>query len=365
AASPGKLRFFRCKFQLLRINAPPIQEQHLLFQSCPVSNMFLLQRAFLITLLCTTIANRASGQLSQLPFKRIIVFGDSYSDNGFGYTFLNGTYPVSPPYAKRFSNGPVWPEYLSQITGWDLEDYACGGATTDNNAIKGVTGPLLVVVPGIAQQISDYFFPTLTPSKEAILDDEVLYVIWANGNDFGDDKLAAPPLVVSRIISSFNAIHSKIPTAKHFLALKLSGIGKIPLVTSVNQQIAPGHPLEAKIEAGFADAEDVLFNDLLQGAVELYRTEHADVKFSIFPTDQLFDNFTSQLGRADIGVKYVTEPCVEYHYANASVDITAVCTDVQDYLYWDWYHPTTHIHNLFAQAVKKFLESEYNVHTHS
>lgn len=185
------------------------------------------------------------------------------------------------------------------------------------------------LVPGIAQQISDYFFPTLTPAKEAILDDKVLYVIWANGNDFGDDKLASPPLVASRVISSINAIHSKIPTAKHFLTLKLSGIGKIPLVVSVDQQIAPGSPLKDKLEAGFADGEDVLFNNLLQEAVELYRSVHADVKFSIFPTDELYNYFTSPHGQADIRVKTVTEPCLKYRYTNTTFDITQVCDDVQ------------------------------------
>ncbi|RUS15153.1 GDSL lipase/esterase [Endogone sp. FLAS-F59071] len=325
--------------------------------------MLLLRGAILITLLCTTVASMTSGWRSKLPFKRIVVFGDSYSDSGFAYAFTNETIPISPPYAKKFSNGPVWVEYLAQMMDLHLENYACGGATTDNNAVQGTLGSK--IVPGIAQQISNYYFPTLTPSKEATLD-EVLYIIWANGNDFGDDQVSNPMLVAGRIISSIDTIHSKIPTAKHFLTLDLSGIGKIPYVVSTDQQVDPGNPKKAAAEAALADEVDALYNEDLKEAVGQYRnkTENTGVKLSLFPISKLFDYMSSPKGAADIRLKTVTEPCLKYFfYANDTEYITSVCNDAREYLYWDWYHPTTYIHKLIARAIKEFLESEYNAYS--
>jgi len=69
----------------------------------------------------------------------IKAFGDSTCDNGNGtYTLLNHTYPPSPPYYNgRFSNGPVFMEYLSNILNATLYDYAYGGATSDNTYVTG------------------------------------------------------------------------------------------------------------------------------------------------------------------------------------------------------------------------------------
>lgn len=185
-------------------------------------------------------------------------------------------------------------------------------------------------VPGIAQQISNYYFPTLTPSKEATLD-EVLYVVWANGNDFSDNRLSDPLLVAGRIISSIDAIYSKIPTAKHFLTLDLSGIGKVPYIVSTDQQIAPGNPQEAAAEAVLADKVDAQYNEDLNVAVEQYKnkTKHAGVKLSLFPISKLFDYMSSPQGAADIGLKTVTEPCLKYFYINGTEHIASVCNDTR------------------------------------
>src|SRR5687768_12602152 len=69
---------------------------------------------------------------------KIVVFGDSLSDNGNFYTLSSRLHradsnvpivPASPPYASgRFSNGEVWVEDLAKSLHVPLEDYAYGGA---------------------------------------------------------------------------------------------------------------------------------------------------------------------------------------------------------------------------------------------
>src|ERR1700754_1440974 len=89
-------------------------------------------------------------------YNRIVVFGDSLSDNGNLYA-LTGQ-PTSPPYFQgRFSNGPVFTELLgftvgrytagAPVTG--SVNYAFGGARTDNSALPpGMRNQLLAYTGG-------------------------------------------------------------------------------------------------------------------------------------------------------------------------------------------------------------------------
>src|ERR1051325_6177463 len=70
-------------------------------------------------------------------FKRLIVFGDSLSDNGNLFALSGNTYPPPPYYLGRFSNGPVWVEDLAERLGVPLDDFAVGGANTDTTNING------------------------------------------------------------------------------------------------------------------------------------------------------------------------------------------------------------------------------------
>ncbi|CAB4419763.1 unnamed protein product [Rhizophagus irregularis] len=60
----------------------------------------------------------------------MIVLGDSYSDNGNGvFKISDGSFPPPPYFEGRFTNGPVWVEYLSKKLGLNSVNYAAGGAT--------------------------------------------------------------------------------------------------------------------------------------------------------------------------------------------------------------------------------------------
>ena len=79
-------------------------------------------------------------------FDEIYAVGDSMSDSGGIYglsseaielaekalnvTSLPGLepIPISPPYAERFSNGPVLPEITADLLGADLVNFSFGGA---------------------------------------------------------------------------------------------------------------------------------------------------------------------------------------------------------------------------------------------
>ena len=97
------------------------------------------------------IASAASAQ----SYNRLVVFGDSLSDNGNLYAATGGANPLSPPYFQgRFSNGVVFTELLgfnagrftagAPVTG--SVNYAFGGARTDSQ----------ISPPGMRNQLLAY-----------------------------------------------------------------------------------------------------------------------------------------------------------------------------------------------------------------
>ncbi|MBY0432097.1 MAG: hypothetical protein K2Q10_12920, partial [Rhodospirillales bacterium] len=114
-------------------------------------------------------------------FDRVIVFGDSLSDVGNLYTATAGQQPLSPPYADgRFSNGPVWAEYLrpgirgstAGITATGSLDYAFGGATTGSGQ----------AIPGLLDQVG--LFQADKAAGRTALGGRDAVVVWAGANDY-------------------------------------------------------------------------------------------------------------------------------------------------------------------------------------
>lgn len=71
------------------------------------------------------------GGVSAAAFNDIVAFGDSLTDNGNIYAISGGLLPDPDTYYEgRFSNGPVWVEYMAaqlKLNG-TLDDNAYGGA---------------------------------------------------------------------------------------------------------------------------------------------------------------------------------------------------------------------------------------------
>jgi outer membrane lipase/esterase len=119
-------------------------------------------------------------------YSSILAFGDSLSDNGYYQGYPGGTpgniNPLDIYGFQRFSNGPVWVEYLAGPSHLNvpLLDLAYGGATTsfDNPAAFNATGnPIYNTTTGLQWQVGTYqsVFHTIAPTT--------LVTLWAGGND--------------------------------------------------------------------------------------------------------------------------------------------------------------------------------------
>src|SRR5258708_2311967 len=90
----------------------------------------------------------------------IVIFGDSLSDRG----------PTQYGGFNRYSNGPVWAEYLAKpLCSTCLQDYAWSGAKSDYSNYNGSNWS------GLLWQ-ADQYKPNSDPKK-------TLYIIWIGAND--------------------------------------------------------------------------------------------------------------------------------------------------------------------------------------
>ena len=273
----------------------------------------------LLGILLAVSALLAPGLASAAPFSALYAFGDSLSDNG---NLAAYGVPFPPGYADRFSNGPVAVEQLAGMLGiapGNLHDYAFGGAETGtSNPDLAGTG---LANTGVKSQVAAFAAATLHADSNA------LYFLWAGANDLlngvgnGESQLQ----LQQRIVDALSNINWEITTLKtlgatHFLVPNLPDLGLTPLGQSLGST-------GAALLSGLAAS----FNQALAAGLPSYVTQ-ADT-FTLL--DQVVAN------PAAYGLSNATDTC----FTNAGI-----CSQPEQYLFWDHLHPTTTADTLLAQT---------------
>jgi phospholipase/lecithinase/hemolysin len=247
--------------------------------------------------------------LSAAPFSRIGAFGDSLADNGNLFALTGNTFPPSPPYFNgRASNGPVAVEYLSELLGTPLVDFAVYGATTGlGNLVDGGSTAVSNGLPGV---LSEY---TEALGRGFSVNSSDLYVILGGpANDFRSGlTLPALQTALTNQIALVTLLQSK--GAQNIIVAGLPDLGLIPFV-------AQNGPAAAQVASLFSQG----YNDALKKAL---------------PSGVKFFNLSAILyaAYADPSFTNKTQPCVVG---------TTVCSDSDSYIFWDEFHPTTRVHAL-------------------
>ncbi|RUP50901.1 GDSL lipase/esterase [Jimgerdemannia flammicorona] len=281
-----------------------------------------------------------------LPFNRLVVFGDSYSDTGHNFNLTQGKFPPSPPYDKKYSNGPVWCEYLAKNLGLTLENYAEGGATTDNNFVQGHTSPANLPVNGIYQQIQKVYLPT-NPSTAST----ALYALFSSGNDFHVDKLLSANHSALNLLRAVSLLRSSLPTARHFLLFRSADLGNLPYF---HPQAAGlfHHPFRSTLERGVATTVSAKFNENLNAYTREYKQKNPEIELTVFETDKLFSGLDKQGEK--YGFQNVKQQCVALDGRRFVPQ-----GEIASHFYWDSVHVTTKGHELLAGEVAKALGEVY------
>ena len=250
--------------------------------------------------------------------KNIHVFGDSLSDNGNLFTVSGG--PPSPPYFDgRFSNGPVWVEYLDDmLPRAELNNFAFGGSFSN-------TGNIFGALPGVLEQVEDFVDngPQLMPRD--------LCIVWSGANNYiFEPSTSAPSMIVDDVLEAIEELEEA--GCQSFLIPNLPNIGETPFGKSV-----PGLEalLTAKIEA---------HNDDLADEIDILRE---DLDIILLDVNTIFARALA----GQLGFVNSTVPCL------VGLDPTPACP-VDDTgqiemvapktLFMDGVHPTTAGHRLIA-----------------
>lgn len=253
-------------------------------------------------------------------FSDLYVFGDSVSDAGATYQRTGGLVPPSPPYAGRFSNGPVWVEYLASDLGIPFDpakDFAVFSATTgtaNTNPIGNAFG-----LGGLQQQITGYI------AANQVADPNALYVVYAGSNDYLGGGITNPFIPVQNLTNSILAL-ARIG-AKNFLVPNLPDLGNLPT--------ALGNPESVPLNLLTAAHNQVLD----QALIALNQQLDPSVNLISLDVNGLFKDAIAN--PAKYNLTNVTDACL-------SLTTFSVCNSPNTYLFWDTFHPTTVAHQQIA-----------------
>ncbi|HWX21143.1 MAG TPA: SGNH/GDSL hydrolase family protein [Candidatus Binatia bacterium] len=280
---------------------------------------------------------RVRAAIGAVETPRMIVFGDSLSDTGRHLAWY-GT-PAPPYFNGRYSDGPVWVEYLATDLGFSPNqyvNYAVGGAASghDNSGRDGA--------PGLLDEVDSYRSDITCQDN---VDTNALYVLWIGANDFEiwSETHAytnhSPDILVAGAIENVQqAIESLADLgAQRFLVANLPDLGKIPHVEISND------PKVAEI----ATLGTIGFNENLAWLLgDLASRRHLNiVLYDVFSLYEAVRN-----NPASFGLTNGTMAC----WLN---DTNPPCPAPANYLFWDDRHPTTAAHRLLAQGALAALQT--------
>jgi len=330
--------------------------------------IFCLALATATSLLTTAVAQAGS----------LFGFGDSLVDNGNIPRLIGGDVPPSPPYFRnRYSNGPVFVEYLPKLLGLHADvgtvygkgyNLAVGGAESGS---KNNEDPRL---PGLANEIS------LFSSRDRRFRSGDLVVVWAGALDYSDflsktltaaipSFLESGTLPLARlrtgVINSVNQTTNNLADA----AVRLAGLGakQMVFVNLPDFSKLPklgGNPLfsaEAGQLSAIVPQLSVLKTQLLVLATQVTDAHnqqlesklarvHAQtgVNIILFDANQAFKRILAD--PAKYGFNNVTDAAMDTAAISASQSVQ------NTYLSWDNAHPTTAGHLLLARYIANMVD---------
>lgn len=294
-----------------------------------------LRNAALAALTVAAVGAVASAASAQ-TYNRLVVFGDSLSDNGNLYA-VSGQ-PTSPPYYQgRFSNGPVFTELLgfnagrftagAPVTG--SVNYAFGGARTDSSANP----------PGMRNQLAAY-----TGAGGTFGANDLVSVLGGANNLFQGIPVAA---VSPDPVAAMTTIARSAATDVNFIVNDIAGRGAgTILVTNLPRLgITPQFNQGAGAAAApLADYSGTTFNSALLTGLMTTAAARPGTNIILMDLYKISDTLAGNPGQ--FGLTNARDSCFNG---------VTVCANPNGYLYWDGVHPTAAGHRLIAALSNDYL----------
>ncbi|MDJ0509614.1 MAG: SGNH/GDSL hydrolase family protein [Crocosphaera sp.] len=290
-----------------------------------------------------SISSLISSPVMAARFSTIYEFGDSLTDTGnlnqivLEATGGTQTFPPTPPYFQgRFSNGPIWIEFLAQKLQVPFISSAVGGATTgfDNTLDDILPG---IPLPGLQQQIGNFVV------NNPVADPDALYGIWAGSNDYlPTNSLTFTPFdnpdqSLSNIETAINSLVGV--GAKHIMVFNLPNLGDTPLSNGTVDGICPD---DNQFDGDCLNDLTMAHNNGLSTLLSSFSSEVNLISVDINTlVDQTIQNPSSLFSN-------VTDACL-------NLNTFQVCDNAEQFLFWDDRHPTTVGQQLIADLAFESL----------
>ncbi|PSB55437.1 SGNH/GDSL hydrolase family protein, partial [Chamaesiphon polymorphus] len=161
-------------------------------------------------------------------FSQLVVYGDSLSDLGRAADATSALppalkFPAYPNGGGRFSNGPIWVEYLADKLGIDRNPVTNPNFAAKNFAIGGATTSTV----NIGQPLSSSFIGIQTQvDNNPISDPAALYVIWGGANDYLLGGVTDPTTPVANLAGEITTLIGL--GATNILVPNLPNLGALP-----------------------------------------------------------------------------------------------------------------------------------------
>jgi phospholipase/lecithinase/hemolysin len=287
-------------------------------------------------------------------FDKLIVFGDSLSDNGNLASLADFIFLTNPnlPYHKGFTNGPTAVEHLAKSLVLPLDPSLY--LTTPPQNITGnnfaVAGAKAAGIRGI--DLTTQFAAFLT-SPVGNISKDTLYIIFIGGNDIRDmrdqknEKMAHD--ILNTAASNIKSILSNLVNAgaAHIMVVNSPDIGKIP-ETQMLAQATNDHNLIRRASK-LTDA----YNEKLAEIVK-HTEKRKDIDIVLFDVQTFFDGLVNN-GQAYL-FSNTKDACFTSdfnsisflsYYPNCNKDKL----DNNAYVYFDEIHPSQRVHERVGRAM--------------
>lgn len=300
-------------------------------------NRFLRGAALAVLTLAASSALTTAA--SAQSYGRLVVFGDSLSDNGNLYLASGRTQPPSPPYFQgRFSNGPVFTEQLGfraanfngSVTG--SINFAYGGSRTDN---------VVAFPPGMRQQLTSY-----TSAGGVFGANDLVSVLGGANNIFQSIGAFAvlPPTSQGNPTGFVDPTLRAAVADMNFIVGDIASRGAGTILVTNLPRLGTTPQFRTTPVAALADYAGSQFNSQLQTALLALAPTRPNTNIILFDLAKVSDVLASNPGR--FGLTNVTEACFNG---------VTVCANPDSYLYFDGVHPTAAGHRLIATLSADYL----------
>jgi len=273
----------------------------------------------------------------------IVAFGDSLSDTGNVAILTRGAIPPPAFYFNgRFSDGPIWLDRVGAALGGDVGPRLAGGSNFAFGTARVENSPF---VPSLRVQANAFLRTTGT----AVPDN--LYIVFGGGNDIRAAVASADPIgVVTTAARQLAGIVDDLANAGavDIVVPNLPNVGQLPEAKRAGSAVAGLATLLTRVFIQTL-AQELASIDAPRG-LHLIQPDFFGLLQTIVASPSSF------------GLANATDACLPA-FAFSVPPNTPVCSNPNQFLFWDLQHPTSAGHALFANAALNAINAALSPET--